>query len=264
MKSKKGESGIKKRDRQKVLLLYRYLAVQALAVSLGVFMFGAGAWGFLSLPSLLAPSLYACAVVVWAVWGSRYVAYIGLQAAGFTLIAVFALLDSLRTLVRNGQVSVAVVLLISYVASAMALAVVGIRRWRKDPRGFIIRPVDWEKGTYDAAALAAFFFNAKLGRAERSELATDRDRAWIKKRGWLVYLVLFLTPIVTALLITRGINMDTVLMSYILALICGFGAVGEWVICGWFWRWGRKFGRPMLVKQFVHRYRRKERVDQHS
>jgi hypothetical protein len=256
MTSKTSGSKAKRRDTRKVLLLYRHLAVQALGVSLVVFMCGTGIWGLLSLPSLLAPSLYACAVVVWAIWGSRYVVYIGLQAAGFTFIAVLALLASLRTLMERGQVSAAVVLLVSYVASAVALAVVGVRRWRNGPSGFIARPVNWEKGTYDVGALAAFFFDAKLGRARRSELATNEDRAWLKKRGWLVYLLLFSTPIGTAFLITRDGNTDIVLTAYILALICGFLAVGAWIMCGWFWRWGRASGRPMLVKQFAHRYRR--------
>lgn len=258
MKSKTRGSKAKKRDRYKVLLLYRHLAVQAIGVSLGVFMCGTGIWGFLSLPSLLAPALYACAVVVWAVWGSRYVVYIGLQALGFTFIAVLALLGSLMTLVERGQVSAAVVLLVSYVASAVILAVVGVRRWRSGPSGFLARPVNWEKGTYDVGALAAFFFDAKLGQAGRSELATDEDRVGLRKQGWLVYLLLFSTPIITALLITRDGSADIVLMAYILALIFGFGAVGEWIICGWFWRWGRMRGRSMLVKQFAHRYRRVE------
>lgn len=258
MTSKTSEDKAEKRDRRKVLLLYRHLAVQALGVSLGVFMCGTGVWGLLSLPSLLAPVPYACAVVVWAVWGSRYVVYIGLQAAGFTFIAVLALLASLMTLVERDQVSAAVVLLVSYVASAVTLAVFGLRRWRRGPSGFSARPVNWKKGTYDVGALAAFFFNAKLGRAGRSELATDEDRVWLKKRGWLVYLLLFSTPIVTAFLITRDGNTDIVLTSYILALICGFLAVGAWIMCGWFWRWERKHNRPMLVKQFAHRYTRED------
>jgi len=254
MTSKTSGSKAKRRDKRKVLLLYRHLAVQALAVSLGVFMCGTGIWGLLSLPSLLSPALYACAVVVWAVWGSRYVVYMGLQAAGFTFVALLALLGSLKTLVERDQASAAVVLLVSYVASTVALAVVVARRWCRGPSGFIIRPVDWENGTYDLGAWAAFFFDAKLGQAGRSELATDKDRAWLKKRGWLVYLLLFSTPIVTALLITRDGNADTVLAAYFLALIFGFGAVSEWIICGWFWKWERKHNRPMLVKQFAHRY----------
>ena len=257
MTSKTSGGKVKRRHRRMVLLLYRHLAVQAIAVSLGVFMFGAGIWGLLNLPSLLCSALYICAVAVWAFWGSRYVVYIGLQALGFTFVAVLALVGSLMMLAERGHVSTAAVLLASYVASAVALAVVGVRRWRRGPSGFLARPVNWEKGTYDVGALAAFFFDAKLGQAQKSELTTDGDRPWLKKRGWLVYLLLFSAPIITALLIAHDGNSDTVLAAYILALIFGFGAVGEWIMCGWFWWWGRTSGRPMLVKQFAHRCHRR-------
>jgi hypothetical protein len=137
-----------------------------------------------------------------------------------------------------------------------ALAIVGVRRWRDGPSGFLARPANWDKGTYDVGALAAFFFGARFGEVRQSELATDSDRAWLKKRGWLIYLVLFSTPIVAAVTVTRGVNAGALPLSkYILALLSGLGAVSEWVMCNWYWKWGHTRGCPMLVKQFAHRYK---------
>jgi hypothetical protein len=167
------------------------------------------------------------------------------------------LLSTLAALKEAELVSASDILITGYIASMAVFVIGGARRWRSGPRGFLARPANWNKGTYDVGALAAFFFGVRLGQAEQSDLATDDDKTWFKKHGWLLYSVLFLTPIVAAWVLTHGVDAGALpWIMYCIALFSGLAAANGWIMCGWYWKWGRARGCPMLVKQFAHRYKR--------
>ena len=247
-----------KRKKREKYLLFRHLALWALAVPIMMWMFGGPALGLTNPWLLLIGVLYGCIVLVWAFRGVRFIAYVGLQALGSTVVSVLSLWSSLKISNAADQKNMSIVLLIGYLTAILALGIVGTRRLqRKGVTGFLARPINWRQGTYDLGKLVAFYRDTDLGQVETSELMDAKDRAGMRKWGWVIYLLLFLAPIAVAAIITRSIGGEFLpLIFYVMSLVMGFSAVGLWLLYNWFWQWEREHSRPMLVKQFTHRYYR--------
>ena len=245
--------------RHVMYFLFRHLFILAFAIPALMWIFGGTFLGFANVWLLLVSASYSCVVVLWALRGARFITYIGLQAVGATCVSALCLLGSWVSLNAAGQTSIAIVFVVAYVLIMVTLVAIGARRWSRNPPDFLNRPADWQKGEYDLGELTAFYSSAKRGRSGASSLMNSKDRTVLNRFGWLIYLLLFLTPITTALIAGLRISRDFLpLASYMLAMLVGSGAVGQWIACGWFWKWERKHNRPMLVKQFAHRYARED------
>lgn len=245
----------KERERQHRYLLFRHLVVLAIAGVVLMWAIGAGIWGITSPVALLLAGGYFCVVLVWTCRGSRLAAYYSLVGIACSIVSVLGSYLLCRELGAPGKWDVAVVWLTGYLLAIMALTlrvVIWLRRRRLT--GFLARPVDWEKGTYDLGRWAAFFRYADWGMPEESELLDEEDRAGLEKRGGLIGLLLFLAPIALALTVTHDDVIDGPVGVYVMSVLMGAGAVTMWALCVWFLLWEREQGRPMLVKQFVDRY----------
>lgn len=128
------------------------------------------------------------------------------------------------------------------------------------------RDVDLERGVIDLtnqAKMAHAFFADKSVRSMRQKAdVSPQEKRWFQKWGWLIALLIFITPICSGLNIAFIDEMSPVAQNFYGILIYYTLAMGTAMIGGglWVWyflwrRWEKENGRPMLIKYLEDRYK---------
>lgn len=248
------------RDKWKTYLAFRHLALMAFAFPVLWWIAAGPAIGFTNRWVCVSGLVYFFLVIGWALVGSRYIIYLILLGLGTTSVSIMSLFSVIKIL--SAREESYVLLVGGYVVAILTLSAIGVLKWRKGiPKG-TLRLIDSRRGVYRLGAFLEFLRDVELGRADQSKIVDRKSKQQLRKWGWIAYTLLFLTPIVSAFIITgglrrlyKGANETLELVPfYMLSLLFGLEAAAMWQRIFWFWKWEREKGKPLLIEEFAHRY----------